>query len=810
MPGALSSDDLPPFPAPLSPLVGRVNERASLKTLLERDSIRLLTLIGPGGVGKTRLALQVAADVADGFVDGVAFVSLAAVTDARLVPTTIAQAFGLREGGGQDMTERLQALLRDRVRLLVLDNFEQIIDAAPFVTNLLSACPAVKALVTSRMSLRVSGEHEFQVLPLSLPDVARRSLAEEVTQFDAIDLFVQRARSVKPDFVVTPENASTVVEICHRLDGLPLAIELAAARTRVLSPPALLVRLGRRLPLLTGGARDAPLRLRTMRGAIAWSYDLLDGQDQAMFRRLAIFAGGFSLDAAGVVTSAQFPLPGAQTEDGDGGSQRATVAGQPASVADWALGPGHSALDLLASLVDKSLVRQVAPVAGEPRYRMLETIREHGLEQLEASGEEAMTRDAHAAYFLALAEEAETHLARAVEPAWLDRLDAEHDNLRGALAWLAQGAVADRLLRLGGALWLYWYYHGHLTEGRRWIEMGLTLPEAAAEPARAKALLGVGTLSHFQGDETRAGAWLEESLMLSRRQNDSWTAAFALTVLGNVAEDNGDYERASALFEEARQLFAERADPVNIAVTIYHLGIVAYGQGDLARARSLLEAALEQSRRVADPWSTAISLSYLAIVACDQSDLAAAAAALDEGLDLHLQIGSNERLAAWLRRAAVLAMASGNPVPCARLMGTAAAMEATLGVTLALPERETYERAIVAARNALGEQAYAGAVNAGGALAIEQAVAEGTATVAAAPDFVPPLGRRDAVAMGGLSTREFEVLRLVTQGLTDRQIGEHLSISTRTVSTHVGNIFGKLGIHARTEAAAYAVRHGLA
>ncbi|MGH2530666.1 MAG: ATP-binding protein [Thermomicrobiales bacterium] len=597
MPGAMPSDDLPPFPSPLSSFVGRTRERAALGAMLQRANVRLLTLTGPGGVGKTRLALQVAIDVADAFADGMAFVPLELVTDATRVSFAIAQAFGLREGGGPSLTARLREHLRDRQRLLLVDNFEQVVDAAPFLIELLSACPDVKALVTSRISLRVSGEQEFQVQPLALPDVATPPSAEHVTRFDAITLFVQRAQSVKPDFAVTRDNASSVAEICQRLDGLPLAIELAAARTSVLSPPALLGRLERRLPLLTGGARDVPLRLRTMRDAIAWSYDLLDGHEQAMFRRLAVFAGGFTLEAAEAVRGGQGSGVGGQGAcDADGADPRPPT-------------PNPSVLDGLASLVDKSLVRLVAPAGGGPRYRILETIREHGLEQLEAHGEETTTRNAHAAYCLALAEEAETHLARAVEPLWLDRLDAEHDNLRGALAWLAERGAGERLSRLGGALWLYWYYHGHLSEGRRWIEMALDRPEAVAEPVRAKALLGLGTLAHFQGDDARAHGFLDESLVLSRRQRDPWTTAFALTVLGNVAEDSGDYERAGALFEEARGLFADLDDSVNSAVTIYHLGIVAYGQGDLTGARSLLEQALAQSRHAADPWSTAISLS---------------------------------------------------------------------------------------------------------------------------------------------------------------------------------------------------------
>ncbi|MDP8924600.1 MAG: tetratricopeptide repeat protein, partial [Chloroflexota bacterium] len=508
------------LPVETTSLVGRGRDVEQIRAQF-RSGARILTLTGPGGVGKTRLAVQAAVEVAEEIGGVAAFVALAAVVDPSLVGPTIARTLGASERPGRSIAATLIEHLRDKDLVLILDNFEQVAPAAPLVGELLGAAPGLRVLVTSRALLRISGEHDYPVQPLALPVGAANSVGEnavdDALRFGAVRLFVERARALKPDFALTDETAPIVVDVCRRLDGLPLAIELAAARVRLLPPRALLARLERRLPFLIAGPADLPARQRTLRGAIAWSYDLLDPEEQSLFRQLTVFAGGIGLDAAEAVC-------------------RVIV-------------PEVDVLEGLASLLDKSLLRTVEHPDDEPRYAMLDTIREYGLEQLEASGDLDDARRRHAAYYLALTEDAEARLTGPDQARWLDRLDLEHDNLRAALQWCTEHDTGSGL-RLAATLWRFWYVRAYFTEGRDWLARLLPLPEARVRTAtRALALNGAGNLAYNQGDYAAAEACHQESLEIRRELGDRRGIAGSLNNLGLIARDRGDFAGATDLFE---------------------------------------------------------------------------------------------------------------------------------------------------------------------------------------------------------------------------------------------------------------------
>jgi predicted ATPase/DNA-binding XRE family transcriptional regulator len=669
------------LPVPRSTFIGREREMAEARRLLE--SSRLLTLVGPGGTGKTRVALKLADSVRHGYADGAWFVGLAPVSDPRLVVPTIAQVLILSDDGRRTPLEALAHALRQRELLLILDNFEQVLDAAPEIGQLLGVCPGLRVLVTSRAPLRIAGEQELAIPPLD--------------QHEAVWLFVERARAVKADFALTASNAAAVAELCRQLDGLPLAIELAAARTRLLDPDTMLQRFDRRLPLLTTGDRDAPPRHRTLRDTIAWSYDLLDSGDQTLFCQLSVFVGGCSLEAA---------------QDVAGLSMEAVFDG-------------------IDSLAANSLLRPSPTDAGEVRVMLLETVREFGLEQLGAKGELAAARARHAAYFLELAERSELGLNGAEAGVWIDRLQRDHDNLRAVLDWaLGQpepDGHAGLALRLAGALGRFWWMAGYFGEGSRWLAGALRSSSPDADSAaRMKALLSAGWLAHVQRDSATANRLLEESLALARARDDAWWQAWVLHALGRVAYFDNDAPRAAELGQRTLRLAEALGDAWLTGWALHLLGLAAYIAGEYRVAEAYYERCLTLRRELGHLEGLFIALHLKGVAVYRLGRAAETLELVREALDIARELNSIWFYTCLLPIFAGLA-ATRQPRRAARLGGAVIAVSESAH-TLPIPITEAFfEENMRVAREQLGEAEFSDAWAQGQALSLEAALGEAAA-----------------------------------------------------------------------------------
>jgi predicted ATPase len=720
-------------PSPLTTLVGRDEEITTVARLL--GSGRLLTLTGPGGTGKTRLALAVAERERDAYPDGVWFVDLSPITDPRLVASAIAQVLGVGESEGQSLTETLKAYLRSKRLLMLMDNVEQVVDAAPLFEELLVASPGLVLLVTSRILLRISGECEYSVPPLRLPEAVAVPDQTALAEIPSVALFVERARDARRDFALTAENAATVATICTRLDGLPLAIELAAARLRILTPAALLTRLDHRLALLVGGGRDLPRRQQTLRNTIAWSYDLLTCEEQRLFRRLAVFAGGCTLEAAEAVGA-----PGGGADDGT-----------------------PAVLDALTSLAEQSLLRRDDRPGAEPRFSMLETVREYAAEQLRDRGETEAARACHARIYLALAEKP---IAQQMSPdplPWLATLQTEHDNLRAALRYALDRQDADLAARLVAALGWFWSARGNLAEARVWAEAAVALgSDDDRSQARASALGMLGNVAGLQGDHRLAHDCVEQSLRIWREVGDARERAYMLFWLGPTLHRIDPAAGRSAC-QESAALFRALGDVWGLGLALMHVGLFAYRSGDQREARSFYEASIAHLRPFGPTWAIAVPLHNLGQIMLHEGDLETARALFEESLPLHELLGENGNTvtarimlalvlliqgelgratalaaqAVTLLRAlrwhhgtarsldicAAVANAHARPAIAASLLGAAEAVRIATGEAVLPVHAPTRERALAEARRALGDDRFAIACAEGRALSLDAATA---------------------------------------------------------------------------------------
>lgn len=767
------------LPLPPASLIGRAQELEIARQQLLSKEVRLLTLTGPGGVGKTRLALAVAGELAEVFDHGAWFVDLAPVRDPELVLPAIAQVLGIHEAGDRPLAETLTAYLQDRYLMLILDNFEQVLAAAPPLAGLLQTCPGLNILVTSRERLRLRWEWTLTVPPLALPDLGRALEPDTLAQVPAVALFVQRAQAAKTGFQLTPTNAAAVATLCTRLDGLPLAIELAAARVGILTPAEILARLERGLPLPGRSGPDTPGRHQTLQAAIHWSYDLLPAGEQGLFRRLGVFAGGWSLAAAEAVVSS--------TE------------------------PGEDVLTGLTSLVEKSLV-QVLPqaVEGETRFGLLESIREVALVQLEASGEAETIRRRHAAYYTTLAERTPLEAKGKGQQAWFDILEREHDNLRAALRWSSEGGDSLPGLRTAAAVWFFWWLRGHISEGRQWLERTLARNPEAPDALRLVALEGLGTLVGWQGEYEQGVSHLDEAAALARGLGDESGLTRILGRIGWIAWLNGRAERVEEL-ALALDECQKGADAWSLAYSYLSLGGLLYEIGREPAAIQALEEALVFFQNVEENHGVAFALGKLALLRNRQGDPALARRLAREGLEFALALHDPHIIAYCADDIALLIGKQAPPEPLVRLLGGIDRLRQRIGLLRTPGERAAHRELVDMLRNHLGPANYNAAWAEGRELPADQVAELGLGLLAEPPASQPlPASTPGASAVPNpLSEREREVFRLVAEGLSNQQIADQLFITERTVRFHVTSVFNKLGADNRAQAIALATQRGL-